>query len=80
MSTRRDRENLARFGITANKAFGVSMSNIQMLGKRLGRNHDLAAKLWDSGWYEARLLTSFVDDPARVTRSKMDRTGVCAQW
>ena len=73
MSTRRDRENLARFGITANKAFGVSMSNIQMLGKRLGRNHDLAAKLWDSGWYEARLLTSFVDDPARVTRSQMDR-------
>ena len=73
MSTRRDRENLARFGITANKAFGVSMSNIQMLGKRLGRNHDLAATLWDSGWYEARLLTSFVDDPARVTRSQMDR-------
>lgn len=55
MSTKRDRENLARFGITASKAFGVSMANMQVLAKRLGRNHELAAALWDTGWYEARL-------------------------
>ena len=67
MSTKRDRENLTRFGITASKAFGVSMANIQVLAKRLGRNHELAAALWDTGWYEARMLTSFVDEPARVT-------------
>ena len=73
MSTRRDRENLARFGISANKAFGVSMANIQILATRLGRGHDLAAALWDTGWYEARLLTSFVDEPERVTAAQMDR-------
>jgi 3-methyladenine DNA glycosylase AlkD len=73
MSTEHDRENLARFGITAPKAFGVSMANIQALAKRLGRSHDLAAALWDTGWYEARLLTSFVDEPARVTPEQMDR-------
>jgi 3-methyladenine DNA glycosylase AlkD len=72
-STRRDRENLQRFGITANKAFGVSMANIQALAKRLGRNHELAAALWDTGWYEARMLASFVDEPARVTPAQMDR-------
>jgi 3-methyladenine DNA glycosylase AlkD len=73
MSTKRDRENLARFGITAKKAFGVSMANTQVLAKRLGRSHELAAALWETGWYEARLLTSFVDEPARVTSSQMDR-------
>jgi 3-methyladenine DNA glycosylase AlkD len=73
MSTRRDRENLARFGITARKAFGVSMANIQTLAKRLGRSHELAAALWETGGYEARLLTSFVDEPARVTPAQMDR-------
>ncbi|MCI0570396.1 MAG: DNA alkylation repair protein [Myxococcaceae bacterium] len=73
MSTRRDRENLVRFGITASKAFGVSMANIQVLAKRLGRNHALAAALWDTGWYEARMLTSFVDEPERVTPAQMDR-------
>jgi len=73
MSTRRDRENLARFGIAASKAFGVSMANIQVLAKRLGRNHALAAALWDTGWYEARMLTSFVDEPGLVTPAQMDR-------
>lgn len=73
MSTKRDRENLVRFGITASKAFGVSMANLQVLARRLGRNHELAAALWDTGWYEARMLTSFVDEPARVTPAQMDR-------
>ena len=73
LSTRRDRENLARFGITAGKAFGVSMKNIQQVARRLGRSHELAAALWDTGWYEARLLTAFVDEPARVTPAQMDR-------
>lgn len=72
-STKRDRENLARFGIPAKNAFGVSIKNIQALAKRLGRNHELAAALWKTGWYEARLLTSFVDEPARVTPTQMDR-------
>jgi len=73
MSTKRDRDNLKRFGITAGKAYGVSMANVQVLAKRLGRNHGLAAALWDTGWYEARLLTSFVDEPERVTPAQMDR-------
>jgi 3-methyladenine DNA glycosylase AlkD len=73
MSTQRDRDNLVRFGIIASKAFGVSMANIQVLAKRLGRNHQLAAALWETGWYEARMLTSFVDEPARVTPAQMDR-------
>ena len=72
-STKRDRDNLARFGITADKAFGVSMRNIQALAKRLGRNHELAAALWETGWYEARMLTSFVDEPERVTSAQMER-------
>jgi len=62
-----------RYGIYTSKAFGVSMSNIQKVAKPLGRNHELAAALWDTGWYEARMLTSFIDDPARVTSSQMDR-------
>ena len=61
-----------RYGIYTSKAFGVSMSNIQKVAKPLGRNHELAAALWDTGWYEARMLTSFVDDPALVTSAQMD--------
>ena len=72
-STQRDRDNLVRFNITADRAFGVSMANIQVLAKRLGRSHELAAALWDTGWYEARMLTSLVDEPDRVTAAQMER-------
>jgi 3-methyladenine DNA glycosylase AlkD len=72
-STRRDLANLERFGITATRPFGVSMANLQVLAKRLGRNHALAAALWKTGRYEARMLAALVDEPARVTPSQMDR-------
>ena len=62
-----------RYGITAAKAFGVSVGTIQQLARQLGTDHDLAAALWATGWYEARLLAAFVDDPARVTPAQMDR-------
>jgi 3-methyladenine DNA glycosylase AlkD len=71
--TQRNRDGLVRYGIHAPKAFGVPMAKIQLLAKRLGRNHELAAALWDTGWYEARLLSSFVAEPERVTPRQMDR-------
>jgi 3-methyladenine DNA glycosylase AlkD len=61
-----------RYGVYTTKAFGVSMSNIQRVARPLGRNHELALALWETGWYEARMLTSFVDDPALVTSAQMD--------
>jgi 3-methyladenine DNA glycosylase AlkD len=62
-----------RYGIHTNAAFGVSMANMQVLAKRLGKDHDLAAGLWASGWYEARIVASMVDEPAAVTPEQMDR-------
>jgi len=73
LRTKRDLENLARFGITAKDALGVSMAKIQKLAKTLGRNHELASALWDTGCYEARLLTAYVAEPARVTPAQMER-------
>jgi len=41
------------------KAFGVPVNVLQKYAKQLGRNHELAAALWETGWYEARMLASF---------------------
>src|SRR5215471_16853005 len=74
LSEKRVLEDMSkRYAIYTTKAFGVSMSNIQKVAKPLGKNHELAHALWETGWYEARMLTSFVDDPALVTESQMDR-------
>ena len=72
-SSKQTRDGMARYGITSDNALGVSVANIRVLAKRLGRNHELAAALWETGVYEARMLTSFVDEPARVTPAQMDR-------
>lgn len=71
--TKRNRDGLARYAITAPKVFGVSVAMIRQLGKQLGRNHKLALALWETGWYEARMLTAFVAEPDRVTPAQMDR-------
>jgi 3-methyladenine DNA glycosylase AlkD len=64
---------MARYGIPSDKAFGVAMKDLKVLGKELGRNHELAAALWDTGVYEARMVCAFVDDPALITAAQMDR-------
>ena len=71
--TKRNRDGMARYGIVAPKMFGVSVATIRQLGKRLGRDHELAVALWKTGWYEARMLTAFTAEPARVTPAQMDR-------
>lgn len=64
---------MARYAIVAPKVFGVSVGTLRTIAKQAGRSHDLALGLWKSGWYEARMLTAFVDDPALVTPAQMDR-------
>jgi 3-methyladenine DNA glycosylase AlkD len=61
-----------RYGIHTDHAVGVRMSRMKALAKRLGTDHDLAAALWATGLYEARIVASLVDDPDQVTGEQMD--------
>jgi 3-methyladenine DNA glycosylase AlkD len=70
--SRRTVEGLARYGIVAPRAFGVPVGSLLRLAKELGKDHALAASLWASGWYEARMLAAMVDDPQKVTRKQMN--------
>ena len=69
----RTREQMAGFGIPPGKAFGVPMKAMQQLAKRLGQDHTLAAALWATGQYEARIVAAYVDEAERVTPGQMDR-------
>ncbi|MBM3740832.1 MAG: DNA alkylation repair protein [Acidobacteria bacterium] len=66
-------DGMARFAIPSDHALGVTMKDIKILAKQLGRNHDLATALWDTGVYEARMLASLAGDPARLTAAQMER-------
>ena len=49
------------------------MAKMQAVAKALGRDHALAAALWETGVYEARMVACMIDDPAAVTPEQMDR-------
>jgi 3-methyladenine DNA glycosylase AlkD len=72
-ATKRTLTGMARYGIPSDHAWGVSVADIRQLGKRLGPDHALAAALWSSGVYEARMLAAFVEQPEKVTVAQMDR-------
>src|SRR5262245_57438189 len=70
--TKKTRDGMARYGITAAKAYGVTVGDIRRLGKQLGPNHGVAVALWKTGVYEARMLTAFVGEPEKLTAAQMD--------
>ena len=72
-STRATREGMARYAIPSDNAYGVAMKDIKAFGKQLGQRNDLAIALWDTGVYEARMLTSFVGEAMLLTSAQMDR-------
>ena len=66
------RDGMARYGIPSDKAFGVPVGALRQLAKTLGQRHEAEA-LWQSGHYEARMLATFVAQPARMTALRMGR-------
>ena len=72
LGSKAGRDGMARYGLPSDKAFGVSVKDVQSVAKKLGKDHGLAAALWRSGWHEARMLACYVDEPERVTPAQMD--------
>ena len=68
----KDREGMARFGIKPAHALGISVTKLRVIGKEIGRDHELALELWASGIHEARILATVIDDPQIVSREQME--------
>jgi 3-methyladenine DNA glycosylase AlkD len=64
---------MARFGIQGKDVYGVSIPTLRTLAKSIGKDHQLAEGLWQTGVHEARILASMVDLPNRVTEDQMER-------
>ena len=65
-------EGMARYGINPNNNLGISIYKLRPLAKKIGKNHELSIKLWNSGIHDARLLAVFIEDPTQVTDEQMD--------
>ena len=65
-------KGMARYGVSPKNNLGVSIYKLRPIAKEIGKDHDLALKLWSSGIHDARLLACFIEDPAKVTGGQMD--------
>ena len=65
-------EGMARFGVTAEKAFGLSAPVLKRLAREVGKDHALAQELWASGILDARALATVVDEPEKVSEQQME--------
>jgi 3-methyladenine DNA glycosylase AlkD len=65
-------EGMARYGIRSARVLGIALPVVRARAKALGRDHELAAALWETGVMEVRILAALVDDPALVTEDQME--------
>lgn len=65
-------EQMKHFGIESPKAFGNSTPFLRSLKKEIGINHKLAVELWNTGFFEARVVAAFIADPHLVTKKLME--------
>ena len=65
-------EGMARYGMAVEKRLGVSIPELRLLAKEIGKNHKLALELWKTGIDEARILAAMIDDPLKLTEEQME--------
>jgi 3-methyladenine DNA glycosylase AlkD len=65
-------EGMSRYGIAVERRLGVSMPDMRRIAKDLGKSHELALELWDTGVADARILASLVDEADMLSEKQMD--------
>ncbi len=64
---------MSRVGIDDQKAMGVKVPHLRELGKKIGKDHELAQHLWDGQIRETMILAGIIDDPKQVTEEQLDQ-------
>jgi 3-methyladenine DNA glycosylase AlkD len=67
-----NRTGMARYGINVEKAFGCKIPLLREIAMQHKKNHALALELWNTGFHEARMLASMVEDPKKVDEAQME--------
>ena len=63
---------MARYGITPENTYGVSIPNLRKTAKEIGINRKLAQKLWATNIRETKILASMIEDPEMVIEEQIE--------
>jgi len=75
MGTKENIAGMKRFKIATDNTFGVSIPKIRGFAKEIGKDHELALKLFDSGNIDARILASIIGEPEKATEAQLEKWG-----
>jgi 3-methyladenine DNA glycosylase AlkD len=64
---------MQRFGITAKKVYGIPIPFLRGLAKKIGKDHELALRLWENQSRETRILAGMIDSPEKVTETQIEQ-------
>jgi len=64
---------MSRFGINPKNTYGISIPQLRKIAKEVGKNHNLAQRLWKSRIHEARILASYIDEPRKITEAQLEK-------
>ena len=57
---------------TGLKSFGIGLTQLRKLAKKVGRDHKLAQTLWKSDYYDAKVVGLLIDEPKKLTRDQVE--------
>lgn len=55
------------------ESFGIGLTVLRKLAKKVGRDHALARELWATDVYDAKVLGLLIDEPKKLTREQAEK-------
>ena len=55
------------------KSFGIGLTVLRNLAKKIGKNRTLSKELWESDYYDAKVISLLIDDPKQITREQAEQ-------
>jgi 3-methyladenine DNA glycosylase AlkD len=65
-------EGMARFAVVGDLRMGVSVPDMRKIAKSIGKNHQLALDLWDTGVPEGMIVAGMIAEPEKLTEQQME--------
>lgn len=54
------------------ESFGIGLTVLRKLAKKIGKNHELAQELWNCNNYDAKVIAILIDDVKSITKEQIE--------
>jgi 3-methyladenine DNA glycosylase AlkD len=54
------------------KSFGIGLTQLRKLAKKIGRNHELSKELWETDVYDAKVISLLIEVPKEYSREQAE--------